>query len=362
MPIQPPLLLTCQMSAIGEADWWTEDDNTGDPYLGQAYRWNARITIDGQYHSNHTTAIPNFFGGGDVQVGDWFASGSAGKANRIVQIDEANPNELICIIEDYERYNIFSDSTQLGSGLAPEGTGIIFRLASDGLPALGPIPEAYLNSAAVADLMARFMARNMVRDFVLVKQEQHGMLPGDVIYADFEANSGYKKVTAANFNRAIGIVTEANVPGLSYFSYRPLGRLINNVNPPLWGEHGDVFYLDPNEPGALTNEKPAKNAVPVYLQLDLPTRAILLERGVDSTATGPVAESETNKYDVANVSTGQTTFMMPADCNEVLYMAINGIENENFTFDVTSKVLEFDPIETGYGVDVDDEIFFIYKT
>lgn len=361
MPVQTPLLLTCQMSILGEADWWSEDDNTGDPYIGQAYKWNVRLAIDGQYHSNHTTVIPNFFGGLDVKVGDWFASGVGGKANRIIQIDEAGTNELICIVEDYERYNLFTDPVGLGSGIAPEGLGIIFQIGNDGLPVIGPVPEAYLSSATADDLIARFMARNTVRDYVLVRQELHGLSPGDVIYADFEADVGYKKVTAANFSRAIGIVTEVGVPGLHYFSYRPLGRLINNVNPPLWGNHGDIFYLDPNEPGMLTLDKPGVNPIPVYLQLDLPTRAILLERGVEP--AGPSAtEGETNKYDVTVETPGQTTFVMPDDADEVLYMAINGIENKNFTFNKTTKVLIFDPVETGYGVDNEDEVFFIYKT
>ena len=43
-------------------------------------------------------------------------------------------------------------------------------------------------------------------------------------------------------------------------------------------------------------------------------------------------------------------------------MSINGIENKNFTFDVETKAIVFDPVATGYGVDVTDEVFFIYKS
>ena len=362
MPISPTFLLKAAFDSYTENALWSEDDNTNDPYIGYAYRWDITFNITPQQHSSHTTLTPNYYTGMDVKVGDWFASGINGKAVIVTEITEQNDFQVKAVVEDYERWNLYSDPNLQGYGLVAQEPGFFFRLNNEGMPILGPIEEFYLPTKTIEDLQARFFARNGLKEFVLVRQELNGFVVGDVIYADFESNSGYKKVTAANFNRAIGIVTEVGVPGFYYFSYRPLGRLINNVYPPLWGEHGDVFYLDPNEPGALTNEKPASNAVPVYLQLDLPTRAILLERGVDNSSSRPAVESETNKYDVENVASGQTTFTLPADAKEILYMAINGIENENFTFDVTSKVLMFDPIETGYGVDVDDEVFFIYKT
>lgn len=361
MPVLPNLLLQTVMSNPQETTYWNEDDNSNDPFLGAPYQWTVQFSITDQSHTNHTTQTPYYFNGLDVQIGDWFASSTYGRAVVIREIIESGSNQMTCLVEDFERYNLYTDPDQSGYGLTPEGAGIIFRLGDDGLPVLGPIVQDYLPTKTVEDLMARFMARNGAKDFILVRQELHGMSRGDVIYADFETDFGYKKVDAANLNRAIGIVTETGVPGLHYFSYRPLGRLVNDLYPPLWGAHGDVFYLDPTSPGGVTNEKPAGLAIPVYLQLDLPTRAIQLERGAEMNGSGG-AESETNKYDVTNVSTGQTTFTMPAGAKEVLYMAINGIENENFTFDAQSKVLVFDPVETGYGVDVDDEVFFIYKS
>lgn len=359
MPVSPALALLSNMTLVREYGYWDQDDNTGDPYLGYPYQWQVTITTTDQLHSNYTTPIPNAYTAADIRVGDWFASGAGGQANIVVEILEQNSGSITCVLEDYERYNMMSDPLQRGYGLCDEGAGVVFRMSEDGLPVLGPIQASYLGSTTIEDLMARFMARNGVRDFVLVRQENHGFFPGDVIYADFVADMGYKKVDRDNLQKALGIVTEANVPGLYYFSYRPLGRLINNVNPPLWGQHGDTFYLDPNEPGALTLDRPAVNPIPVYFQLDLPTRAILLERGVEHDQK---AESETNKYDVEKVAAGQTTFTLPNDAKEILYMAINGIENENFTFNPASKVLVFDPVETGYGVDVDDEVFFIYKS
>lgn len=359
MPVTPTLLLRAQYENPEEYAYWDSNDNTNDPFVGAPYQWKATINIQDQSHNNHTSMTPYVYNGSDVVVGDWYATSVFGRAMYIREIlDQSNPNKITVVLEDYERYNLFTDPEQGGYGLVPSDPGVIFRLGNDGLPILGPIVQDYMGSKFVEDLMARFMARNGVDEYVLVNQEFHGFFPGDVIYADFETDIGYKKADRANLQKAIGIVTEINVPGLNYFSYRPMGRLINNVNPPLWGSHGDVFYMNPDEPGTLTNERPTGIAIPVYLQLDLPNRAILLERGVEVVS----ASSETNKYDVEKVTAGQTTFTLPNNCREVLYMAINGIENENFTFNVVSKVLQFDPVETGYGVDVDDEVFFVYKS
>lgn len=361
MPVSPNIELKATITDFSDYALWEENDNTNDPFIGYPYQWRVTLSCEPQPHSNHTTLNPNFFTGMDIVVGDWFFSEAYGRANKVIEIESQDDYTVVCIIEDFERYNLFTDPNQSGVGMsAPFVPGVIFRVGSDGLPIIGPIDDNYLPAKAVEDLLARFIGRNGVTEFVLVKQENHGLFPGDVIYADFELDYGYKKVDKANLQRAIGIVTEMGVPGLAYFSYRPLGRLINNVNPPLWGAHGDVFYLNPDDPGQLTTDKPEENPIPVYLQLDLPNRAILLERGVEQGVK--VKESETNKYDVENVDPGQTTFQLPSDVREVLYMTINGIENENFTFDLASKVLVFDPVETGYGVDVDDEVFFIYKS
>ena len=227
---------------------------------------------------------------------------------------------------------------------------------------MGPVSDGYLPHQTVDDLMARFISRNLT-EHVLVKQVGHSFNVGDVIYADFADNDGYEKVTSATLDKAIGIITEVGTPGLDYFHYRPIGKLLTNVKPPLSGQHGDVHYLDPSSPTGLTTTRPTGRAVPLYLQLELPTKAILLERGIESGETsGDIDTNETHKYDVEEVTDDQTIFILPANAETVMYMSINGIENENFTFDENTKVVVFDPVATGYGVESSDEVFFIYKS
>ena len=358
MAILPNLLLTASVFTDLEHAFWTDGDGTGDPFFGFPYQWRLTLTLNPQVHSSPFTQTPFEYNGLDVQVGDWIANESKGRAVVITQIISQNTSVVECIAEDYERYNLFNDGTLSGSGNVSNGPCIVFRLGDDGLPILNGIPDFYLGFNAGNDLEARFLSVNS-DEFVLVRQENHNLSIGDLIYPDPVNLGEYLTTDAANIGNALGIVVRINVPSTNYFSFRPLGQLVTNIEPPLLGIPGTIFYADPNNPGKLTSNKPPVNARPIFLRLDSPTRAILIGRPADSEAEG---SSETNKYSVENVLTGQTSFTLPIDAQSVLYMSINGIENTNFTFDNVTKELTFDPIETGYGVDTDDDVFFIYKT
>jgi hypothetical protein len=358
MAILPNMLLLASASVNAETAYWNDDDGSGDLFIGLAYRWRMTLQVQPQIHSSPASQTPFQFDGNDVEVDDWIANGVGGRANQIVEIISKNSSTVVCIVEDVERYNIFSDPTMSGAGSIEAGNCIVFKVGDDGLPLLGPVPDFYLGYNAVNDLEARFLAMNS-DEFVLVRQVSHGMVLGDLIYADPVNLGGYLKTDSANIANAVGIVVRINIPGLDYFSYRPLGSLITKVSPPLTGVHGTIFYADPINPGKLTSVEPVTNPRPIYMRLDRPDRAILIGRPADTTNG---SSAETYKYNVGEVATNQELFTLPSDCHEVLFMSINGIENENFTFNETSKELTFDPIATGYGVDGGDEVFFIYKS
>jgi hypothetical protein len=358
MAITPNLLLFGTFVINQENAYWNEDDGSGDPFIGYPYRWEVTLNLQPQMHSSPSTPTPFEFNGNDIEVDDWVAGGGGGMSVQVVEILSSSASSVTCVVEDTERFNLFSNPEQNGLGIFPEGNCIIFKIGDDGLPMLGPVPDGFISTNSINDLEARFLAMN-ADEFVLVKQSSHGMELGDLIYADPVNLGGYLKTDAANISNAVGIVTRINVPGLDYFNYRPLGSLVTRVKPPLAGVHGTIFYADPENAGKLTSSKPLVNPRPIYMRLDRPDRAILIGRPAESNTN---SGAETHKYDVEDVASGQTTFTLPDDCREVLYMSINGIENENYTFDTDSKVLIFDPVETGYGVDVDDEVFFIYKS
>jgi hypothetical protein len=356
--IKPPKVLFVNVTSSNELDYWFDGDSS-DAWYGSPFRWTVNLTVTPQSHSDTATATPMYYTGDDIEVGDWIATGQYGVAVQIVSIVSKSFSSAEVVVEDIDRFNTFADPYQNGTGGVQTGNGYLFQVSADGDPVLLGIQDGTMPSAYQTDLIGRFSYRNFFNKYIRVNQPGHSFEIGDIVRVTI---SGNFELAAADLraNSAIGIVNSVGIPSDSWFTFRPLCQVINDVEPPLVGSYGDLFFLDPLNPGKLTTTLPEANARPIYMRLDSSDRALLLDAGMfDYVLNNP---GETNKYDVEEVTAGQTEFHLPNDCTEVMYMSINGIENENFTFDLLSKVLVFDPVETGYGIDVDDEVFFIYKS
>lgn len=357
MLLLPPKVLKVDVLEISPHSNWNEG-NESDMFYGFPYKWTYTLNVYSQMHGNPDTTSAFAYDGMSVKVGDWIAptSVTGGIAVQITEIISQDSSNVVVVAEDLERYNLSAeaiDTTSYGSG--GTGPGVIFELGDDGLPIIGPLEANYLPATVQGDLTSRFRFRNYDRTFVRIFQPGHPFNVGSVIRPVFSTPGTYELALAdGKVGAVIGSVTSVNYPADGWFTYRPMGQVVNNINPPLVGNHGDFFYVDPTTPGVLTKNQPANNARPVYMRLEKETRGILLD-------TGSLDTNETKKFDVAPTD-GQVEFTLPIDAEEVLYMSINGIENEEFTFDAVSKVLTFDPVATGYGVDSSDEVFFIYKS
>lgn len=354
--VKPPKALPVYVNSY-EPDAIWEEGSPSDQYYGYPYRWRANIVVNYQEHGDNDTVIPNSYGSDDVEVGMWLCTSLGGVAVQIVDIVSNSNNQMVVIVEDIERFNIVtepSSSSTYGSGNV--GEGVIFVLGDDGLPILTPVQPIF-SATFVTDLNSRFRYRNLLRSFVRVQQAGHSFVMGDIIRPDF-ANPGkfIKALADVNVASVIGVVSDVNIPGNDWFNFKPFGEIRENVKPDLVGNYGDFFYVDPVNAGLLTKIRPNNNARPVYMRLETANRALLLSGSENQD------KNETKRYDVANPAGDQVNFTLPADAEEVLWMSINGIENSNFTFDPVSKGIVFDPTATGYGVDVTDEVFFIYKS
>jgi hypothetical protein len=354
--IKPPLALPVYVNSYEPTEIW-EEGSPSDQYYGYPYRWRANIAVNYQDHGDNTSAIPNSYSSDDVRIGMWLCGGLGGTAVQIVEIEINLDNHLVVIVEDVERFNIVSEpssSSTYGSGSV--GDGVIFELGDDGIPVLTPVQPLFAPTF-VTDLMSRFRYRNLLRSFVRVNQPGHTMQLGDVIRPDFANPGKFVKAKAdANVASVIGVVSDVNIPSESWFNFKPFGEIREHVKPDLVGNYGDFFYVDPTTPGALTKTRPFNNARPIYMRLENANRAMLL------TGSESLDHNETKRYDVVSPAADQVNFVVPADAEEVLWMSINGIENKNYTFDIATKAIVFDPVATGYGVDVTDEVFFIYKS
>lgn len=355
--VKPAKVLKTYISSFDVESFYNESD-ADDTYNGYPYRWAATLQVQSQEHGDPSTLTPYYYTGDDIKVGDWFSASLGGIAVQIVEIRAQTGSSVEVVVEDIERYNLVNEpisTTTFGSGTA--GSGVVFSVGDDGLPILTPLPESYLLPNFSSDMNGRFRHRNLLRSYVRVRQPGHGMVVGDVIRPDFANPGKFTKALAdTNVASVIGAVSDVNIPSDGWFNFKPFGEIRENISPPLVGAYGDFFYVDPTTAGALTNVRPSNNARPVFMRLESATRGLLLAGG------SSLDTNETKRYNVPSPAGDQVNFTLPVDAETVLWMSINGIENSNYTFDFASKGLVFNPTATGYGVDVTDEVYFIYKS
>lgn len=279
--IVPAKLLSIEIKAIEPQAIWNEI-NPDDPWNGYPYQWRVTFEVVPQMHSSPVTPTPYFYNGMDVRVGDWVADLITGSAVNIVSIVSQTLSTVVAICEDLDRYNTYTDPSGSGNGIGTLGLGFVFELADDGLPILSPMTALNTtlntNLAWQLDLISRFRHRNMVGSYYRVQQNGHTFSVGDIIR--LRTDGTYARVVPSEtVDTAVGSVSSIGVPGVNWFTYRPVGRIVKNVTPPLPGPPGTLVYLDAI--GDFTSNKPSAWAKPVYIRLDAPTTGIFLDRNVE---------------------------------------------------------------------------------
>lgn len=354
MAIRPPKVLVSDLSNFQTLESWP-DDAPVEEWPSSPFRWTADIAVQLSTHSGQDSSFAGYYTGLDVNIGDWISTTLGGRALRIIDISAADFYTVSVTLEDVDRYNTFNDPTGMGDGSIPIGQGFIFEVNENGLPILSGIPSDVLPPSWQADILSRFDYRNEATTYIKVDQTGHTFALGDIVAVDPNNSGSYIK--AADPILAIGVVNSIGIPAANNFTFRPFGDVIDNITPDLVGNYGDIFYMDPAVPGRLTKNRPLTNIRPIYLRLESPNRGVLFASG---TAGGGAADDSTKTLEVVPTQ-DQVEFTIPL-AREVLVMSINGVENNNFVFNSMTKVLTFDPVATGYGVDPTDEVFFVYNS
>ena len=351
MYILPPRLLQITVTSSVVLSKWTETDVDNNKWINQPYEWTVTFTVTAQKHSCPITRIANQYNGQDIQVGDWISTSTGGAVFQIINIKSADTKTVVADVCDIDRLSLMLDKSARGNIKPATTSGYCFQLNDQGQPILVGTAMNYMQNNWQSDIQSRFAYRNEAIQNIFVTQTGHSFKPGDIISPDPNNIGQYILASATNELSAIGTVRDISIPGVENFTFKPFGKIMYNITPPFTGNYGDIYYLDPNNPGKLTTTKPADHSKPIYIQID-ETTGIVLD---DNSSEDPI------KYHVKNITDGQVSFILPGGALEVLQMSINGVYTDNFIYDSNTLTLTFDPISNGYGIDSFDEVIITYK-
>jgi hypothetical protein len=282
--------LTRQASVINITDYstWNDSDGIGDPYVGFTYQWQVDIAINAQFTGEWQN---NFaFTENDIQIGDWLiqTSNVPEVSLQIVDIININAGIITCIIEDIDRYNLQLTGSSGINPLSVSGVfdALVIRLGEDGLPIFNNVVPGSIPVTAEEQITSRFRFRNYLQNNYRTYQPGHTFAVGNQISLNANGNYSLASAVGTSAYRVIGRVKDVNIPGDGWFTYEPKGKLVRYITPNLPGSPGGIVYLDPNNPGQLTSNKPNSGiAIPLFIKINNSTGVKLdevLQGGLDN--------------------------------------------------------------------------------
>lgn len=312
----PTKVLPCNVTSATEVAKWTYNDGKGDKWWSgganpKAYRWEITISVTNVSHGSHLTRTPNVFNGYDVQVGDFIAGATDGRALQIVSISAKTAFTVTCQVEDVLRYNTFRSATGSGIFTVPGGA-VIFQLNENGDPMLDPLPTGIVSSDFYANVNSRFKYLNPADNYLL-SQTNNGFEEGDVICIDSDTNS-FVLASSDNIDKLVGTVTHPG-PGPNNFLLRPANGVIDFV-PGLPGEVGDFIYPAVDGSGDLTL---TDTGVAIFLKL---------VNEVPSIVRGSITNGQCSLGDVMEINDVNISFSTNTLGNVSILQAVNDINQK----------------------------------
>ena len=272
--INAPLTLYGSVTNITESAWWSGSDGDGDPYVGYAYQWTITVQINPQSIGNWSEGFQ--YTEANVQVGNWIVMTSAlpSTSLEIISISSATGSILTCVVEDIDRYNLMLTGTAGINPVSASGTydALIFALGDDGLAVFADVTPFTIPVTVTEEVQSRLRYRNYLQNNYSAYQAGNTFAVGDELMLNSDGTYSLATASGAGALNVVGQVVDINIPGAGYFTYQPVGRVINNISPNLPGNPGSIIYADPANPGQLTATPPTTGvAVPLYIQINTTT-------------------------------------------------------------------------------------------
>jgi hypothetical protein len=287
IPLVPKSLFV-SVTNISVHSLWNDPSNPNDPWKNYPYQWQVNFSVTPQSHSDPNSPRPYTYNGLDINIGDWLVFTADSKSVQVISFISQTDSEIIAIVEDVDRYNLYNDSTQTGVGIGyVSQNNLVISTGPDGLPIFSILPDYSVPFNLISDITNRFIFHNSVTEYVPVYQQDNILEVGQPL--GLNANGYFPSVadTSASDSVVIGFVSTTNQPGSGWFTYRPIGRYVQNISPNLPGDPGDVIYLS-TIPGELTATQPEYvNTAAVYIKINNTTGIMITGTGSGSGGLGP---------------------------------------------------------------------------
>jgi len=271
--ITPLTLYTCVFE-INEHNWWNDSDGEGDAWVGQPYQWQIKFVCLPQNTGDYTSSF--VYNESNIIQGDWIvmSNGAVALSLQIASTPVSIDGVMTAIVEDVDRYNLHLTSIYGINGVSNYGTydSLIFRLSSDGLPQFVSLTSDDLAATVYQETISRFEFRNYLQNNYRVYQDGNTFSIGDEISLNDDGTYVLASAIGTAAYKAVGRIRDINIPGVGWFTFEPKGKLSRYLTPGLPGNPGDIVYLDPSNPGKLTDVKPTNGiAVPIFIKIDSST-------------------------------------------------------------------------------------------
>lgn len=338
---KPPKVLSAVATASENLDLWPYQLGTDDPYWAGGinplpYRYRMTFIFDDQNHGSHLTRTPFIYNAQDIEVGDFVAGADDGKVMQVISIESKDEYNLVVIVEDYLRYNVYKTGTSIFN---VPGNVIFFQINELGVPMLDPLPGT-ASPTFYPNVMSRFQYMNPLTNYVL-EQPSNGFEKGDAICIE---GGNFVLSDPDNIDKFIGTVVEAG-PGPDQFILRPANGIIDFV-PGLPGDIGDYIYPSVDGSGDLTTDATSKR--PIFMKL-----VNALETYTIGTNLDPVGNDgdvvEINKVQVT-LSSGTGTYTLNDAITAINAETVNHKLTADAVNGATSVITDLAGVGSAYGL------------
>jgi hypothetical protein len=333
----PNKVLATSISSVSGHAYWPHQNGTGDLwYEGvgtkKYYQWTVTFSVTEQLHGSHLTRDDFKYNGLDIVVGDWLGQASSGDCWKVISVTSKTTTSVICIVEDWLRYNTFRASN--GNGAPSSGSGVIFSLNEKGIPMLDPLPGT-VAASFYPTVASRFEYLNPQTNYVL-EQTAHGLSKGDIVAV---SGSGFSKANTSTMAKMIGVVTEAG-PGPNQFMILPNNKIVD-FEPSIPGSQGDYVYVSSS--GEFTTSDTGKIAF------------LKIQDAIPTTLTGTVNDPTIPDNHAITLNTKTVTFAGTGGANATLAQmvaTINGVSGHSVVASSvpTPNAINSDPSNAIYGL------------